>query len=416
MSKVLLHSLVFSPDGNSTAYLMTEMAVELQRLGHSVTVLTTTPHYNVLQEIAQRQPMQKHWLGLLYYSELGNIPIWHVKVPSKGSRVWMRVFDYLRFHVISLFVAGFKIEKQDIVIATSPPLTMAVLTWLLGALWNAPSVYKVAELYPDVAIRQGIVKNKSFIGFLNWLEQFVYRKNTIIVPIAEQFKRVIKKRGVPENKLRMIPDFVDTKFYCPKERKNEFSMKFNLLDDFIVLYAGNIGIVQDWESVLFAAERLSGYPIRFVVVGDGSRRNWLEENIASRKLRNMILLDYQSKELMPEINSSCDVSIIPMNMAGSKDGVPSKIYSILSCAKPAIALVDGDSELRWIIEQSGCGKAVPIEDKEAFSEAILEAYKRRYQLPAEGMKGRVYVENNYSKEAIAHKYDTLIAELCPKEV
>jgi colanic acid biosynthesis glycosyl transferase WcaI len=414
MSKVLLHSLVFSPDGNSTAYLMTEMAVELKRLGHSVTVLSTTPHYNVLQEIAQRQPMQKHWLGLLYYSELENIPIWHVKVPFKGNRVWLRVFDYIRFHVVSLLVAFFKLERQDIIIATSPPLTMAVLTWLLGLLWKAPSVYKVAELYPDVAIRQGIVKNKTFIAFLNGLEQFVYRKNTIIVPIAEQFKRVIKKRGVPESKLRMIPDFVDTNFYCPRERKNVFSIKYNLLDDFIVLYAGNIGIVQDWESVLFAAEQLSGYPIKFVIVGDGSKRSWLEEQITARKLRNMQLLEYQSKELMPEINASCDVSIIPMNIAGSKDGVPSKIYSIMSCAKPAIALVDEDSELRWIIEQSGCGTAVHIEDKEAFSSALLDAFKRRDQLPAEGRKGRIYVENNYSKEAIAHRYDALITELCHK--
>jgi glycosyltransferase involved in cell wall biosynthesis len=291
---------------------------------------------------------------------------------------------------------------------------MAVLSWLLGAMWKAPSVYKVAELYPDVAIRQGIVKNKTFIAFLNWLEQFIYRKNTIIVPIAEQFKRVIKKRGVPESKLRMIPDFVDTKFYSPKERKNEFSIKYNLSDDFIVLYAGNIGIVQDWESVLFAADNLIEYPIRFVVVGDGSKRDWLRQSIEDRNLKNITLLGYQSKEFMPVINASCDISIIPLNMAGSKDGVPSKIYSIMSCAKPAIALVDEDSELRWIIEQSGCGTAVPIEDEEAFSDAILEAYKKRDKLPAEGLKGRNYVENNYSKEAIANKYNELIMELSHK--
>jgi len=416
MSKVLLHSLVFSPDSNSTAYLMTELALELKRLGHLVTVLTTTPHNNVLQEIVKRQPMQKHWFGLLYYSEVEKIPIWHVKVPYKGNRVWMRVFDYLRFHLASLFVAFFKIGKQDIVIATSPPLTIAVISWFLGAMWNAPSVYKVAELYPDIAIRQGMVKNKTFIAFLNWLERFIYRKNTIIVPIAEQFKRVIIKRGVPESKLRMIPDFVDTKFYCPKEKNNEFLIKYNLLEYFIVLYAGNIGIVQDWESVLYAAENLIEYPIKIVVVGDGSKRDWLRKSIEDRNLRNIALLGYQSKELMPIINASCDISIIPMNMAGSKDGVPSKVYSIMSCAKPPIALVDEDSELRQIIEQSGCGKAVPIENKEAFSDAILEAFKKRDKLPVEGLKGRKYVENNYSKEAIANKYDKLIIELCRKEV
>ena len=411
MSKVLLHSLVFSPDGNSTAYLMTELALELEHLGHTVTVLTTTPHNNLLPEMSKRQPMRKHWLGLLYSSKINNIPVWHVKVPYKGDRVWMRVFDYIRFHIISIFVALFKIETQDIVIATSPPLTIALMSWFLGVLWNSPSVYKVAELYPDVAIRQGIVKNRMFISFLNWLERFVYKKNTIIVPIAEQFKRIIIQRGASENKLRMIPDFVDTEFYSPKEKKNSFSEKLNLLNDFIVLYAGNIGIVQDWESVLFAAESLKKFPIRFVIVGDGSKREWLQRTIESRELKNITLLGYQSKDLMPEINASCDISIIPMNLAGSKDGVPSKIYSILSCAKPAIALVDDDSELRWIIEQSGCGKAVQIEDKKAFTEAILEMFNRREKLPIEGLKGRQYVEEHYSKQTIAKKYDELIKEV-----
>ena len=410
MSRVLLHSLVFSPDGNSTAYLMTDLAVELKRLGHQVTVLTTTPHYNIIPSAAARQTMRRCWIGLLYYSEVDGIPVWHVKVPHKGNRVWMRVFDYIRFHIISLAAAMFKIETQDIVIATSPPLTIAVMSWLLGSWWNAPSVYKVAELYPDVAIRQGIVKNRAFIAFLNWLEKFIYKKNTVIVPIAEQFMRVIRKRGVPENKLQMIPDFVDTKFYCPKARTNEFSSKHQLQKDFIVLYAGNIGIVQDWDSVLFAAENLSKYAIRFVLVGDGFKKDWVQKEIENRNLNNVILLGYQQKELMPEINASCDISIIPMNMAGSKDGVPSKIYSIFSCAKPIIALVDDESELRWIAKQSGCGRMVPIGDRQAFSNAILNAFERK-SLPAEGMKGREYVKANYSKEAIAFKYHELIEAL-----
>jgi len=411
MSKVLLHSLVFSPDGVSTAYLMTELALELKRLGYSVTVLTTTPHFNVVQEVAIRQSMRKYWFGLVYYSELEGIPIWHVKVPDKGKRIWMRMFDFIRFHLVSMLVAFRKIGIQNIVISTSPPLTIALVSWLLGVLWKAPTVYKVAELYPDLAIRQGMVKSRFFIAFLRWLEKFIYKKTTVIVPIAEQFRRVIKQRGVPDNKLRMIPDFVDTKLFCPKERKNKFSLNNDLLDEFIVLYAGNIGIVQDWDSVLFAAEKLSNLPIKFVIIGDGSKRQWLMKEVEVRRLKKVTILEYQSKELMPEINASCDIGIIPMTLAGSKDGVPSKIYSILSCAKPVVAQVDDDSELRWIVEQSGCGRIVPIADRQAFSDAILKAFRERELLPAEGLKGRNYVEKNYSKEAISGKYDELIREV-----
>lgn len=415
MSKVLLHSLVFSPDGVSTAYLMTELALELKRLGHQVTVLTTTPHFNVTQDASNHRFMQKRWLGLIYYSEIDNIPIWHVKLPLKGDRIWMRVFDYIRFHLISLLVAFLKIGTQDIVISTSPPLTIALISWLLGIWWKAPTAYKVAELYPDLAIRQGMVKSQFSITFLRWLERFIYKRTTIVVPIAEQFRRIIIKRGVPEDKLWMIPDFVDTKFYYPKERKNKFSLQHDLLNGFTVLYAGNIGIVQDWESVLFAAESLLKFPIKFFVIGDGSKRDWLVKEIENRKLKNITLLGYQSKELMPDINASCDISIIPMNMAGSKDGVPSKIYSILSCAKPVIVEVDEESELRWIVNQSGCGRVVSIGDHQGFSDAIFKAFNECESLPAEGMKGRKYVENNYSKEAIINKYDELIRELLNKK-
>jgi glycosyltransferase involved in cell wall biosynthesis len=162
---------------------------------------------------------------------------------------------------------------------------------------------------------------------------------------------------------------------------------------------------------MFAAERTSQLPIKYVIVGDGVKRDWLQKSIEDRGLKNIILIGYQPKELMPEINASCDVSIIPMNMAGSKDGVPSKIYSIMSCAKPAIALVDDDSELRWIMERAKCGQAVPIEDKKAFTDAILVAFKRRDMLPAEGLRGRQYVEEHNSKEAIAKKYNELIKEV-----
>jgi len=390
---------------------MTELAVELKRIGHFVTVISTTPHYNILKEKVESQPMRKHWLGLLYSSEIEGIKVWHVKVPYKGRRVWLRVLDYLRFHVLSVFVAVLKVKRQDVVIATSPPLTMGIMSWLLAKIWSVPSVYKVAEIYPDVAIRQGIVKNKAFIWLLKKIERFIYRKNTVIIPIAEQFAKVVEKRGVLRSKLKTIPDFVDVDFYCPKERKNEFSIKYNLTDEFIVLYAGNIGIVQDWEIVLYAAECLKNYPIKFVIIGDGAKRGWLREQITKRSLTNILLLGYQLKEMMPLVNASCDVSIIPMNIAGSKDGVPSKIYSIMSCAKPPIALVDEDSEIRYIIGQSGCGKAVSIGDGEAFVNAILEAYNDRENLHIMGMKGREYVKNHYSKEAIVSKYDELIKEL-----
>ena len=410
MPRVLLHSLVFAPDSVSTAHLMTDLALELKRLGHSVTVLTATPHYNIDASALARQPLQRRWVGLLFYSELEGIPVWHVKLPFKGKRIWLRVLDYLRFHTLSLLASLCTVGKQDIVIATSPPLTIGVMSWLLGVRWRAPSIYKVAELYPDLAVRQGIVRNRVAIGLLNRLERFVYRRNSMIVPIAEQFRRTIKERGVPDAKLCMIPDFVDTEFFRPMAKDQAFLNQYGLSDRFIVLYGGNIGVVQDWESVLYAAEQVKDLPISFVLVGDGARRQWLDEEVSKRNLNNIKLLGYVPKEQMPQINANADLCIIPMTKTGIQGGFPSKVYTIMACGKALIASGDPDSEMAWIVKKARCGRVVLPEVPGAFADALKVAYIERATLAGEGESGRIFVQA-YSKQAVAGQYAELIKRL-----
>ena len=416
MSRVLLHSLMFSPDGVSTAYLMKELALELRGLGHDVTVLTTTPHNNMDPVAAAAQPiLQRHWLGQLQYSECDGIPVWHVTLPWKGQRLWLRAFDFVRFHVVALAANLRKTGRQDIVIATSPPLTIGVISWLLAVRWGAPSVYKVAELYPDLAIRQGMVRGRLFIAFFKWLERFVYARSAAIVMIAKQFGDVIATRGVSEAKLHVIPDFVDTELYRPLPRDNEFAVTHGLVDDFVVLYGGNIGRMQDWESVLCAAEWLLALPIRFLIVGGGARRAWLQDKVGERHLNNVTLMEYQPGEMMPIINASCDIGLIPMTKVGALDGFPSKVYTILASAKPVLASTGRDSEMAELLRRAQCGRVVEPEDAEAYATAVKGAFDGRRDLPREGRRGRAFVEAHFSKQAIGEQYDRLIRDLTDLE-
>jgi glycosyltransferase involved in cell wall biosynthesis len=390
---------------------MADLAVELKKLGHSVTVLSTTPHYNLDQTALARQPLCPRWGGLVFYSDFHGIPVWHVKLPLKGQRVWTRAIDYLRFHALSVLLCLKAIGPQDVVIATSPPLTIGIMSWLLAARWGAASVYKVAEVYPDLAVRQGLIRSPLLIGIMRWMERVVYRRNSMIVPIAESFKSVISERGVPARKLRMIPDCVDTELYRPLPRQNAFAEKYDLLAGFVVLYGGNIGLVQDWTSVLAAAEALKDLPIKFVIVGDGARREWLAGEVKRRGLVNFQMIGYQPKELMAQINASCDLGLIPMTRTGAQDGFPSKVYAIMACAKPVLATAEDGSEMAWIIKAAGCGRVVAPDRPQAFTEAVRVAFQDREKLPDEGLRGRRFVEKDYSKEAIARKYDLMIKEL-----
>jgi colanic acid biosynthesis glycosyl transferase WcaI len=411
LARVLLHTLVFSPDGVSTAYLMTDLARQLQARGHEVTVLTTSPHYNVLPENLARQPMRSRWGGMLAESSCDGVRVLHVRMAPKGTKTVRRAFDFIWFHAASLAASVRAVGDYDVVIAPSPPLTIGVVAWLQARLRGVPAVYNVQEIYPDFMINQGMLTRPWTIGAWRRLERFVYDRSASVVPISEWFARTIRSRGVPDEKLVVIPNFVDTELYRPLPRDNAFAREHGLVDRFVVLYGGNIGLSQDWESFLSAADALRSHPIDFVVVGGGAREEWLAAEVRRRGLANVKLLGYQPRERMPEINASSDVGTIPMKSTTTSDTFPSKIYTILACAKPAIVSADEDSELAWLIREARCGQVVAPDDPMAYTEAVRAAFENRASLPAEGARGRAYVVDRYSKEAVGLAYDALIARL-----
>jgi colanic acid biosynthesis glycosyl transferase WcaI len=415
MSRVLLHTLVFAPDSVSTAFLMTDLARQLHASGHEVTVLTTTPHYNLDPAALNRQPLHRRFFGLVAESKCDGIPVWHVRLPMKGERVYTRVLDYLYFHAMSTLLGLFVVGPYDVVITPSPPLTSGVVGWLLGTLRGVPSVYDVQEVYPDFAVNQGLIRNRLIIAVLRWLERFVYSRSTHVVTISDWFSRIVCARGVLEEKVSTIPNFVDTALYKPLSRRNEFAEQHRLLDAFVVLYGGNVGLSQDWESFLYAAETLREHPILFVVVGDGVRSKWLEQEVSNRRLANVRLLGYQSRSLMPEINACADLCTIPMKTGTTSDTFPSKIYTIMACGKSVLVQADPDSELQWLVTTHGCGRVAPPDDPPAYANAVLKAFQERGDLPPEGERGRVLVQDMYSKEAVGAKYHALISRLVSRQ-
>jgi colanic acid biosynthesis glycosyl transferase WcaI len=412
MARIAFLTLVFAPDGVSTSVLMTELALELKTLGHHIDVLTTTPHYNVEPEARLRQPLHPRWRGLLQQSDCQGIPVYHAVIPVKGGRVGARLLDYARFHAIST-LAGLTIVKDyDVILAPSPPLTIGLSAWLLGLARRAPFIYNVQEIYPDVAVSLGVLTNPRAIRAMEMLERFIYRRARIITVISEWFRRRLLAKGVPAAKLRVIPNFVDTEFMQSGSRCNGFSTAHGLDDKFVVLYAGNIGLTQGFETILAAAERLRSLPdLRFVIVGDGTRRSWLEAQLAENPLPNIMLLPYQPRSVVPHIYATSDLCLVPLKRGTAQETFPSKIYNIMAAGRPVVASADPDSELSWVVEQAGCGWAVPPDDPLALAMVIKHAYRVREGLLAMGSRGRDYVVAHHSRQAVARQYDALIREL-----
>jgi colanic acid biosynthesis glycosyl transferase WcaI len=412
LARVLIHSLVFTPDGVSNAYLYRDLALELHRHGHQVTVLTTIPHYNVIQEELAKQPMMKRWGGLYATSTLGgDVRVIHILMFKKSPKHVGRVISALWFHIAAVVIGAVVPGHQDVVFASSPPLSTGFIGRLLAWLWGAPSVYIVQDVFPDGLVRQGKIRSKMLIVFLQKLEKLVYNTNDAVIVIAHSFVPTIRPRVRNSAKLHLIENFVDTEFYRPLPRHNEFSQKHGLDGFFVVSYVGNIGNAQDFSPVVKAAKELKDLPIKFVFIGNGILRQSLERQISDQKLENISVLGYMPRDVTPWANASSDISMVLLSPHIKGDGFPSKIFSIMACGRTAIITADEGSDLTRVVRESGCGRVVPVGDAAAFVAAVRRAYEEREMLAVEGLGARDYVVRNYSKEAISAHYNQLIQEL-----
>lgn len=413
---IVILSLVFPPDGVSTAQIMGDLAVDLKSLGHTVTILTTTPHYNQDLDAEAKQKLTPFWGGLLQKSLYHGIPVYHVLMPRKGSSLAARIPFWMSFHMLSTVAGLSLIRTPDVFLVPSPPLTIGLSAWVLGLLHQAPFIYNVQEIYPDFAINLGAIRNKGLISLLRQMESFVYQKATAITVIAPYMAQQLIHKGVPAHKVKTIPNFVDIDDLHPLPKDNDFSRLHHIHDKFVVSYAGNMGPSQDLESFIEAAKRLESHAsIHFLMMGNGMLRNTLKEQIHKLGLANLTFLPHQPYSLVPQIYAASDLCLVPQGPSMTSVAVPSKVYRIMACARPVLATTAPQSDLAEVIRASGGGIVVEAGDPQKLAEAIRNAMQSRDRLEAMGQAGRAHVIQHYSRKNISKQYHDLIVSLMPSK-
>lgn len=409
MARILMLTLVFAPDCVSTANLMTEMASDLQARGHELVVITTEPHYNVDPESWSKQPLRPRWGRWVQESEINGVRVYHTIMREKGTRILGRAWDYLLFHAMSLVAALRLGGKWDIIFAPSPPLSIGVVAWLLGVIRKTPFVYNLQEIHPDALVDAGVLRSNAILWLMRRLERFVYERAEKIVVIAPLFEEALQKKGVPAEKIEVVPNFVDVDDIRPLGKKNPFSSAQSLEDKFVVLYAGNIGLSQDMKTLIEAADALQDDPsILFLVVGDGVEREQMEHEIEKRALVDVRILPFQPRSMVPSIYATANVCLVGLRKRMAYTHVPSKIYTILAAGKPAVVGAEPDSEIAAIVRETGGGLLIPPEDPDALAAAILE-FKNNPALEVKlGRSGRSYIVENYSRELVVRQHERIL--------
>ena len=390
---------------------MGDLAVDLRDRGDTVTVVTTTPHYNRDADAEARQPMQNVWGRLLQRSQYHGIPVYHVAMPSKGRNVAKRLAAWAGFHVISTTVGACLIERPEVIVAPSPPLSIGASAWIIALCRDARYVYNVQEIYPDIAVSLGALKNRWLIRMLEMLERFTYRKSSAVTVIAPRMRDRLVAKGVPGEKVHVIPNFVDLGRLSAAPRSNEFSRRHGLEGVFAVTYAGNMGPAQGLDIVINAAERLPDDRTKFVLIGEGIEREALTRRAHATGTERVTVIPYQPNALMPQIYGASDVCLVTQAAAIGSDAIPSKVYRIMASAKPIVAVTDDHSDLAVLVRTAGCGAIVAPGDAEGLARIVAEAAHDPGAWREMGERGRAHVEAHYARSIVTGQYHDLIGRL-----
>lgn len=404
---ILLLSMYYKPDTAATGLLMAELAEELTEMGHKVTVVAAMPHYdtNAVWPEYRGKAIVREKVGNVDVVRLG------VFVPKHKDKVVGRFLSYILFTLFSAYAAC-RVRKPDVILtcSPSPPLTNGIAAFCAARWRHVPFIFNIQDMYPDVAIRLGLFKSKAIVGIFKAMERFVYKRAEAITVLSEGFQRNLREKGVPGDKISVIPNFVDIGFVTPQPRHNAFSAEHGWNDKFVVLFAGNVGMSQGLEMVLETAQKLEHLPdLLFMIVGNGASKPYLEQQAREMKLTNLRFLPYQPYSRVPELYSASDVCLIPLRKGFTEDSVPSKLFTIMAVARPVIAAVDSRSDTGKVVRDGECGLCIPPEDADEMAKAVMCLYKDREEAKRLGENGHDFVQGNYTRQAVAQRYQELFS-------
>lgn len=407
--KVLLTTKRFPPEYPATAVLGQELAEELAQSGFQVTVAAGYPHHPYGRLFPG---FCTKWLTIEEKKGYRLLRGWHMVHPSPAT--WVRALVMVT-HCFSYFLSAWHSPRPQVVISFDGyPLLGPLLSALIARMCGARMITVLYDIYPDIAVELGKLRNPRLIKMALALEKLTYRLSDRIIVLSEGFRHtLVQEKGLEANKVAVIPVWLNAQEIIPKNRDNPWRQEMGIpLDNFVVLYAGTIGLVSGAEVVLAAAKQLAAYPdILFLMVGDGYGKVQVEAQAKELQLKNVRFLPFQPRHNLCDLQACADVSLVTLAPGRGRTSVPSKVLGYMAAARPVVASVDMDCDTAATIRLAGCGQVTPAGDGEALSKAIFDYYRHPRKRKLVGDKGRRYFLSNFEKDAVLKQYVELIREL-----
>jgi colanic acid biosynthesis glycosyl transferase WcaI len=396
----------FAPDLAPTGEVMSRIVAELAELGDQIHVVTALPWY-------LHHRVEPDWQGRAVRTERnewGSITRVH-PFPTDKTSIPRRAAAFGGFTALA-GLAGLRGGRVDGVLAMSPPLTLGLTGYAMRLVRGGPLVFNIQDVFPDVAVELGAIRNPKVISIFQKIEKLSYHRADAVTVLSDDLRQnVVAKVGERNaGKVRVIPNFVDTEAIKPLDRMTAYRRELGIGDETVVLYAGNVGLSQSLDLVVGAARALVDDPsVVFVVNGGGSGLETIRA--AASGLPNVRFAPYQPRERLAEVLATGDIHLVPLRRGLARSSVPSKTYSILAAGRPVLASVDAGTEVERLVLAASAGVAVPPDDPAAFLAGLQRLLVDRDGRTEMGVRGRSYVESWASPAAVGRAYHDLFAEL-----
>jgi len=398
MHILYIHQYFTTPEegGGTRSY---EFARSLVKRGHKVTILTGSKLNDSLTKGKRKGDVYIEGIHVIY-----------LKTPySTYMSFKRRLCSFVDFSLHAL-LAGIRIKGCDLIFATSTPLTVAIPGIVLSFLRRVPMVFEVRDLWPEVPIQMGVIRNFLLIKLLRWFEAFIYRYSNHIIALSPGMVKGVLSTGVGGNKVTMIPNYCNLDFFKPgKSNSNKILGKLTSNARPIIAYCGAINYANNLELIIYAAEKLQemSNPVIFVIAGEGMLKPKLEKLAKDKKLKNVIFLGKINKYEVVELYRKAIACLVLFNnLPILSTNSPNKFFDAISTGKPIITNMGG-----WIgelVENYKIGFSIENDNPQAIVETVDELTSmNKNQLEEMAQNARKLAEKKFNREDMVNKLEMI---------
>jgi colanic acid biosynthesis glycosyl transferase WcaI len=396
-ARILVLNQYYWPGVEATAHLLTELCEALAE-EYEVEVVTGVLHGH------ENEPRRVEHNG---------VTVTRVASTSyERSRLGPRAANYFSY-LGSAFRHALTAPKPDLVLCMTDPPVIGDLGVLVGKRVGAPVLVISQDVFPEIATELDRLRNPAVVGVLRTLVGAYLRRADRIVAIGETMRVRLEAKGAPPERIRVIPNWVNTQEITPQPRDNAWARQHDLVGRFVVMHSGNVGHAQDLDSLVRAATFLRDLDdLRIVVAGFGARHGEMVELARRLEIQEAVrFLPYQKRERLPLSLSSADVHVVGLARGLSGFVVPSRLYGVLAAGRPVIVGAEDESETARLVREVGCGVVIPPGRPDLLARTIRAAIEGAFDLEEMGRLGRRYVEEDADRVVAMARYRELVREL-----